>query len=81
VVTHMDMYCRLAELERARQHEALLWQMATVPPGTTGRRGRLRAAVNWRSRPRPISDDASLEWRARPLRPELRTLLDANGAG
>ena len=75
MVTHMDMHCRLAELERERQHEALLRQLAGAPR----RRGRLPAALNWRSRPRPVSDDASLEWRARPLRTELRVLLDANG--
>jgi hypothetical protein len=73
----MDVFCRLAEQERLRRHETLLRQIAAAPPATPGRRGRLLAVCSWRSRPSPVSDDASLEWRARPLRTELRQLLRA----
>ena len=74
MITHMDVYVRLADLERSRQTEALLRQIRADLPAVFGWRARLMAALSGAGASRNVAADAGLEWRerARPPRLELR---------
>jgi hypothetical protein len=79
VITHMDVYYRDAEMERMRRCAALLSEVADKRPPAMPWRARLLTTLARWAGPRHVPDDAILEWRARPVRAELRMLLRADG--